>query len=61
MTITTTVTISHEELHDLHMTDKSFRELGYNLKAATEWGKVYEKVSWNSTCKGENRPLDTIL
>lgn len=53
MTITTTVTISHEELHDLHMTDKSFRELGYNLKVANEVGKVYEKIAWNSTCKGD--------
>jgi hypothetical protein len=53
MTITTTVTISHEELHDLHMNDKSFKELGYNLKAATEVGKVYEKIAWNSTCKDD--------
>ena len=60
MTITTTVTISHEELHDLHMNDKSFKELGYNLKAATEVGKVYEKIAWNSTCKGENRPFDEL-
>lgn len=60
MTITTTVTISHEELHDLGMTDNSFRELGYNLKETNSWGKVYEKIAWNSTCKGENRPFDEL-
>lgn len=60
MTITTTVTISHEELHDLHMNDQSFRELGYTVKESNSWGKVYEKIAWNSTCKVENRPFDEL-
>lgn len=57
MTITTTVTISHEELHDLHMTDKSFRELGYNLKETTSWGKTYEKIAWQTATKDISKEL----
>lgn len=48
MTVTTTVTISHEEMHDLHLTDKSFKDVGYRLKQITTLGKIYEKVSWNT-------------
>ncbi len=48
MTVTTTVTISHEEMHDLHLTDKSFKDVGYTLRQTTTVGKIYEKVSWNT-------------
>lgn len=57
MTITTTVTISHEELHDLHMNDQSFRELGYNVKEANSWGKVYEKIAWQTATKDISKEL----
>lgn len=46
MTITTTVTISHEEMRKLGMTDQSFKNLGYYLKHTTSYGKVFEKISW---------------
>ena len=46
MTITTTVTISHEEMRKLGMTDQSFKELGYFLKETTTYGKIFEKIFW---------------
>ena len=48
MTITTTVTISHEELHNLGLKDEDFKALGYNLKRVTSWGKTYEKIAWQN-------------
>ena len=48
MTITTTVTISHEELHSLGLSDEDFRNLGYRLKDTTTWGKTYEKIAWQN-------------
>ena len=48
MTITTIVTISHEELHSLGLSDEDFRNLGYRLKEATSWGKTYEKIAWQN-------------
>lgn len=48
MTITTTVTISHEELHELGLNDNSFKELGYFLRNSTSYGKTYEKIAWST-------------
>ena len=48
MTITTIVTISHEELHNLGLSDEDFRTLGYRLKYTTTWGKTYEKIAWQN-------------
>lgn len=47
MTVTTTVTISHDEMHKLKLTDEQMREIGYRLKATTTWGKTFEKISWD--------------
>ena len=46
MTITTTVTISHEEMRKLGMTDQAFKNLGYFLKQTNSYGKIFEKVYW---------------
>lgn len=47
MTVTTTVTISHEEMHKLKLNDECFKNLGYFLKQTNSVGKVYEKISWS--------------
>lgn len=47
MTVTTTITISHEEMERLHLTDKSLEAIGYRLIKTTTFGKVFEKISWN--------------
>ena len=52
MTITTTVTISHEEMRKLGMTDQSFKNLGYFLKQTTTYGKVFEKITWTDQKEG---------
>ena len=46
MTITTTVTISHEEMRKLGMTDQNFKNLGYFLKQTNSYGKIFEKINW---------------
>lgn len=61
MTITTTVHISHEEMRSLHLSDESFKDMGYHLSEASAYGKVYSKTSWNASCKVENRPNDESL
>ena len=60
MTITTTVNISHEEMHNLHLSDAAFKNMGYHLSEASAYGKVYTKTSWNATCKVENRLSDKV-
>lgn len=59
MTITTTVTISHEELCELKLKDEDFRSIGYNLKASNSYGKVYEKIAWQTA--NSEKPLECIL
>ena len=48
MTVTTTVTISHEEMQRLHLTDDNFKDLGYFLKQTTAVGKTFEKIAWSN-------------
>lgn len=57
MTITTIVTISHEELHSLGLKDEDFKVLGYNLKETTTWGKTYEKIAWQTATKDISKEL----
>lgn len=47
MTVTTTITISHEEMERLHLKDKNFEVLGYKLIKNNSFGKIYEKISWS--------------
>lgn len=51
MTVTTTITISHEEMHELKLTDSYMKNLGYVLKATTSWGKTFEKIFWSNSIK----------
>lgn len=61
MTITTTVTISHEEMHNLHLSDAAFKNMGYHLSEVSAYGRVYSKTSWNATCKAKKRLSDEVL
>lgn len=45
MTITTTVNISHEEMHNLHLSDAAFKNMGYHLSEVSAYGRVYSKTS----------------
>lgn len=57
MTITTIVTISHEELHNLGLSDSDFRGLGYTLKESNSWGKTYEKIAWQNAVPKDIKEL----
>ena len=46
MTVTTTITISHEEMNKLGLRDDYLKQLGYHLKSHNEYGKVFEKIFW---------------